>query len=100
MHHRVFIHDAAAEVFKYGAHVRPVQQPRQIVHNPCNTRVDTRPRDLSKNHLQKGGGLGKHRRLAGEGPVLGSVTAPGRKQPVGRRLRLQVRKVGRREVLY
>ena len=93
MHRRVFLPGALAEIFKNRGHVRPRQQPRQIIDDPGDPPIGGGPRDAPEYIAQKRRGLGERRRLAREGLRRALVEPARREQAVGDRLRLQVREL-------
>ena len=96
--HWIIFHGSTAEIGQDSRHVRTVEQRRQIVHDPSDALVDTRPGDPSENVPQKRRRLGENGGLARERPGTRLMAAPRREQPVGRGLSLHIRKIEWREV--
>ena len=98
MDHRVFLPGAAAEIGQNRRHVRPVQEARQIVHDPGNTRVDVGAGDAAKDVAQERRRFCEDRFLSGEA-LRRLVLATRREQAVGCGLSLQVGEIGGVQIL-
>ena len=98
MDHRVFLPGAAAEIGQNRRHVRPVQEARQIVHDPGNARVDVGAGDAAKDIAQEWCRFCEDRFLSGEG-LRRLVLATRREQAISRGLGLQVGEIGGSQVL-